>query len=292
MRALDADTGKRVWHFQTVQHDVWDRDVNAPPTLITVHRDGRNVDALAVATKSGYVWMFDRTNGTPLFPIERTQYPQSKIPGEVLPDTQPLPTKPAPVARQLLTADMLTTRTPEAHAAALARLSKLVSAGQFVPPSVGGDTIMFPGFDGGGEWGGSAFDPDTSLLFINSNEMAWTYSLAAIPKPGQVVSGRELYGTQCAACHGDSRAGAPPAIPSLLDIGKRLSNEQVRTTILNGMGRMPGFPTLRADNIAAIIPRQPPDLRSTKKGRSPEASGPLVNERLAPVLEANLRSEA
>lgn len=251
--ALDANTGKRVWHYQTVQHDVWDRDVNAPPTLITVLRDGKRIDALAVATKSGYIWSFDRVTGEPLFPIERKAYPQSKIPGEVLPDTQPLPTRPAPIARQLLTADLLTQRTPQAHAAALARFSKMVSAGPFTPPSVGVDTIMFPGFDGGGEWGGSAFDPATSLLYINANEMAWTYSLAQIPKPGQVVSGRQLYGTQCAACHGDSRAGAPPAIPSLIDIGKRLSVEQVRTTILNGMGRMPGFPALGADNIATIV---------------------------------------
>jgi len=251
--ALDANTGKRIWHFQTVQHDVWDRDVNAPPSLITVKRDGRNVDAVAVATKSGYVWVFDRTNGTPLFPIERKKYPASKIPGEILSETQPLPTKPAPIARQLLTAEMLTQRTPEAHAAALARFNKMISAGAFVPPSVGVDTILFPGFDGGAEWGGAAFDPDTALLYINSNEMAWTYGLAEVPKPGQVVSGKEIYGTQCATCHGDDRAGAPPAIPSLVDIGNRLSAAQLRSTIQNGLGRMPGFPALPSDQIGAII---------------------------------------
>jgi quinoprotein glucose dehydrogenase len=250
--ALDANTGKRIWHFQTVKHDVWDRDVNAPPSLITVKRDGRNIDAVAVATKAGVVWVFDRTNGTPLFPIEYKKYPASKIPGEVLSETQPMPTKPAPIARQLLTADMLTQRTPAAHAAALARFNKMISAGQFVPPSVGVDTILFPGFDGGAEWGGSAFDADTGLLYINANEMAWTYGLAEVPKPGEVVSGKDLYRTQCGVCHGENRAGAPPAIPSLVDIGTRMRLAEVRSTILNGTGRMPGFHTLPPQHIDAI----------------------------------------
>jgi quinoprotein glucose dehydrogenase len=251
--ALDANTGKRIWHFQTVQHDVWDRDVVSPPALITVKRDGKDVDAVEIATKSGYIWLFDRINGTPLFPIERKKYPPSKIPGEQLSETQPFPTRPAPFARQLLTADMLTQRTPEAHAAALARFNKMVSAGQFVPPSVGVETILFPGFDGGAEWGGAAYDQDTGLLYINSNEMAWTYSLAETPKPGQVVSGKDIYGTNCAGCHGDNRAGSPPAVPSLVDIGTRLSAATLRSTILNGLGRMPGFPSLPSDRIAAII---------------------------------------
>ena len=251
--ALDANTGKRIWHFQTVQHDVWDRDVVSPPALITVKRDGKDVDAVEIATKSGYVWLFDRTNGTPLFPIERRKYSPSKIPGERLSETQPFPTKPAPFARQLLTADMLTQRTPEAHAAALARFSKMVSAGQFVPPSVGVETVLFPGFDGGAEWGGAAYDQDTGLLYINANEMAWTYGLAETPKPGQVVSGKDIYGTNCAGCHGDNRAGSPPAVPSLVDIGQRLSAAQLRSTVLNGLGRMPGFPTLPPEQIAAIV---------------------------------------
>ena len=251
--ALDANTGKRIWHFQTVQHDVWDRDVVSPPTLITVKRDGKDIDAVEIATKSGYVWLFDRMNGTPLFPVERKTYPASKIPGEKLSETQPFPTKPSPFARQLLTADMLTQRTPEAHAAALARFNKMISAGQFVPPSVGIDTVLFPGFDGGAEWGGAAYDPETALLYINANEMAWTYGLAETPKPGQVVSGKDIYGADCAGCHGDNRAGSPPAVPSLVDVGKRVNAAQLRSTILNGLGRMPGFPALPSEQIAAII---------------------------------------
>ena len=162
--ALDANTGKRIWHFQTVKHDIWDRDLPSPPSLITVRRDGKNVDAVAITTKTGHVFVFDRTNGTPLFPIEYKKYPASNISGEVASETQPLPTKPEPFARQLLTADMVTRRTPQAHAAAMAQFKKMVSNGQFVPPSVGKDTVSFPGMDGGAEWGGSAFDPDTGLV--------------------------------------------------------------------------------------------------------------------------------
>jgi quinoprotein glucose dehydrogenase len=157
--------------------------------LITVRRDGKNVDAVTITTKTGHVFVFDRTNGTPLFPIEYKRYPASTIAGEVASETQPLPTRPEPFARQLLTADMLTTRTPQAHAAALAQFKKMVSNGQFVPASLGRDTVQFPGMDGGAEWGGTAFDPETGLLYVNSNEMVWLYALAENPKPGTAVSG-------------------------------------------------------------------------------------------------------
>ena len=135
------------------------------------------------------------------------------MPGEVTHDTQGLPTKPAPFARQLLTEDMLTNRTPEAHQAVLARFRQYRSEGQFIPPGVGKETIMFPGMDGGAEWGGAAFDPDTGLLYVNSNEMAWLYSLVQVPPPGAEINGKQLYNSQCASCHREDRKGAPPQIP-------------------------------------------------------------------------------
>ena len=156
--ALNAATGERVWHFQAVRHDLWDRDFPAPPALVTVQRNGRAVDAVAQITKSGHVFVFERETGKPLFPIEYRKVSTAGVDGEVLADTQPLPVKPEPFARQRLTADMLTTRTPEAHRAALERFRSLHSNGQFDPPSREG-TVIFPGFDGGGEWGGAAFDP-------------------------------------------------------------------------------------------------------------------------------------
>lgn len=251
--ALDANTGKRIWHFQTVKHDVWDRDITTPPTLLTVKRDGKDVDAVAIGTKSGFVWLFDRTNGKPLFPIEYKRYAQSKVPGEKLPDTQPLPTWPLPFARQRLTEDMLTKRTPEAHAYVLDRFKQLVSDGQFVPPSIGVDTVMFPGMDGGAEWGGLAHDPDTNLLYVNANEQVWLYGLAENPKPGTTISGKELYQANCAVCHGEERTGAPPAIPSLVGIQSRMQAAQVRSIAYYGRGRMPGFPTLSPHYLDAIV---------------------------------------
>src|SRR3984957_12185479 len=153
--ALNADTGERIWHFQGVKHDLWDRDFPAPPVLLTVNRDGKKVDAVAQTTKQGFVFLFDRSNGQPLFPIECRSYPPSDVPGEVAAQQQCLPTKPVPFARQLLTQDMLTARTPEVHQWALDQFRSMRSQGQFVPFTVGKDTVIFPGFDGGAEWGGA-----------------------------------------------------------------------------------------------------------------------------------------
>jgi quinoprotein glucose dehydrogenase len=149
--ALDAETGKRIWHFQGVHHDIWDRDFPSPPTLVTLMRDGKPVDALAQTTKQGYIYVFDRLSGKPLFPIEERPYPASKVPGEAASPTQPFPLAPAPFGRQILTQDMLTSRSPEAHAYALEKFNSYRSEGQFVPFSVDKQTIIFPGFDGGAE---------------------------------------------------------------------------------------------------------------------------------------------
>ncbi len=174
--ALDANTGKRIWYFQGVHHDIWDRDFPAAPALVTVEHDGKRVDAVAQTTKQGYVYLFNRVTGQPLFPIEEKKYPPSTVPGEVASSTQPLPTAPKPYARQLLTADMLTNRTPAAHTWAEKQFKTFRSEGQFVPFSLDQQTIVFPGFDGGAEWGGPAVDPSTGVIYINSNEMAWTES--------------------------------------------------------------------------------------------------------------------
>jgi glucose dehydrogenase len=175
--ALKAETGERLWHFQAVRHDIWDRDFPSPPTLLTVRREGKAIDAVAQTTKHGFVFVFDRTTGKPLFPIEYRKVPQSTVDGEVTAETQPFPLKPAPFARQLLTEQMLTRRTPEVHRWALDQFKTFRSEGQFVPFSVGRETIIFPGFDGGAEWGGSAIDPATGVIYVNSNDIAWSSSL-------------------------------------------------------------------------------------------------------------------
>jgi quinoprotein glucose dehydrogenase len=248
--ALNAQTGERIWHFQGVHHDLWDRDFPSPPALLTVKRTGRLIDAVAQTTKQGFVYLFDRANGQPLFPIESRKYLPSTVPGEVAAPEQPLPTLPAPFARQLLTEDLLTTRTPEAHQWALENFKKFRSEGQFVPFSVGKDTVIFPGFDGGAEWGGPAVDAETGIIYINSNEMAWTGALA--PNTGE-NSPRAIYMSQCSVCHGEKLTGSPPAIPSLVDVSNRLTPAQIAATIKSGKGRMPGFPNLTEDQLFALI---------------------------------------
>ncbi|HYR83776.1 MAG TPA: pyrroloquinoline quinone-dependent dehydrogenase [Terriglobia bacterium] len=176
--ALNAETGKRLWHFQVVRHDLWDRDLPSPPSLVTLRQNGQTIDAVAQTTKHGFVFVFDRTTGKPVFPVEYRKFPASDMPREIAADIQPVPIKPKPFARQLLTEDMLTTRTPEAHAWAIEAFRKLRSAGQFVPLAAGKETVIFPGFDGGAEWGGSAVDSETGLLYVNANDLAWTGALA------------------------------------------------------------------------------------------------------------------
>jgi quinoprotein glucose dehydrogenase len=250
--ALNAATGQRVWHFQAVKHDLWDRDFPAPPNLVTVKRDGKLVDAVAQITKAGVVFVFERATGKPLFPIEYREIQRSEVDGEVTAATQPFPLKPPPFARQMLTEDMLTQRTPEAHEAALAQFRKIHSAGQFVPPSFEG-TVVFPGFDGGGEWGGAAFDPATGLLYVNANEMAWILRLVERPKTEGRTSGRELYLANCASCHRQDLHGSPPDFPSLVNIGNRYSEPEIRTITREGRGRMPAFEQLSKPEMRALV---------------------------------------
>ena len=248
---LNAETGQRVWHFQFVRHDIWDRDLPAPPNLVTLLRDGRPVDAVAQVTKSGHVFVFERETGKPLFPIEYRRYPKSDVDGEVTADSQPLPIAPAPFARQRLTESMLTTRTPEAHRAALKRFRTVRSGGQFVPLSLQG-TVVFPGLDGGAEWGGAAFDPATSVLYVNANEMPWVVRLVEREPATQAAGGRGLYTRECAGCHGLDRKGSPPTIPSLVDLNDRLTLPEIQAAISDGGGRMPGFRRLGSDALDAI----------------------------------------
>jgi quinoprotein glucose dehydrogenase len=252
--ALDANTGKRIWHFQAVHHDIWDRDFPSHPVLVTIHRegqrDGQGIEAVAQTSKQGFVYLFDRATGAPLFPLETKRYPASTIPGEVASVEQSLPSKPAPYARQLLREDMLSNRTPDIHKWALDQFHEARSEGQFVPFSVGKETVIFPGFDGGAEWGGPALDPDFNILYVNANEMAWMASLDE-NKPGNTA--KSIYLTQCAICHGDNRAGSPPAFPSLVGVGDRLTPAQIASTIRTGKGRMNGFPGLSADQVAELV---------------------------------------
>ena len=249
--ALDANTGKRLWHFQGVHHDIWDRDFPAQPALFTLQQNGKTVDALAQITKQSYIYVFDRVTGQPLFPIHEHPYPASTVPGEVTSPTQPMPDAPAPFGRQRLTEDMLTMRTPAAHAWAVKEFRTFRSDGQFLPLALDKQTVVFPGFDGGGEWGGAAIDPVSDVLYVGSTEMAWTGGL--VPATKEASPGAQLFQSQCAMCHGVDRAGAPPAFPSLVGILNQMTAEQVTEQVKNGKGRMPSFPNLDDHAVAELL---------------------------------------
>lgn len=241
--ALDAATGKRIWHFQGVHHDIWDRDFPSPPALVTVTKDGRRIDAVAQTSKQGFVFLFERATGKPLFPIEERPFPRSDVPGEYASPTQPIPLAPEPFARQRLTVDLLTTRTPEAHAWAAEAFKSLRGGGLFAPFAVDAQTIVFPGFDGGAEWGGPAVDPK-GVIYINANDVAWTGGLTKIDPTLGTSPGAFTYQDQCSACHGADRKGSPPEFPSLVDIGQRLPAVEIRKILDGGRGRMPAFPAM------------------------------------------------
>ena len=248
--ALDAATGKRIWHFQGVHHDLWDRDFPAPPALATVMHDGKRVDAVAQTTKSGLLYVFDRTSGKSLFPIDEITVAMSNVPGEVASATQPYPKLPEPYTQQSTTMDTLTNRTPEAHAWAVKQLSSMVAGGQFVPPSVDKLTVDMPGFAGGGEWGGVATDPG-GVLYVNANDTAWLVGLTIPPPAGS--AGERVYQNQCSGCHGINRAGSPPAIPALWGIEGILTDQEIAATIRGGKGRMPPFASLSDDDVQAVV---------------------------------------
>jgi quinoprotein glucose dehydrogenase len=252
--ALNAATGERVWHFQTVHHDLWDRDLPQPPVLLAVRRDGREIDAVAQATKSGYVFVFDRETGEPLCPVEERPYPAADLKDEKTWPTQPLPVKPPPFARQILTEDGVTSLSPESRAAVLERLRQVRSGGQFVPPSTEG-TVIYPGFDGGAEWGGSAWDPETRLLYVNANEMAWILQMLELPPAGEGGPlGARIYAQHCTVCHGVDKRGDPEGqFPGIHDIRDRLARKDVRTLLEEGKGAMPAFAFLSDMEREALV---------------------------------------
>lgn len=268
--ALDANTGKCIWHFQGVHHDLWDRDFPAPPALFSVIRDGKRVDALAQTSKQGYLFLFNRLDGQPLFPIHELKYPSSDVPGEVASATQPKPELPEPFTRQILKEDMLTTRTPEAHAWAVKEFQAFRSDGQFVPPTLGKQTVVFPGYDGGAEWGGPAIDPVADVFFVNSNEVAYTGGLSAAKSTGSL--GEKIYQSQCAVCHGIERKGAPPDFPSLVNIEAELDAQKITQTIKQGAGRMPAFPNIEDAGIQALLEYLHTDDSSVASSKSEEKS--------------------
>ncbi len=245
--ALDAATGRLIWHFQFVKHDLLDRDLPSAPTLATLRLRGKRTDVLIQTTKQGFLFVLDRDTGKPVFPIEEVPAPLSDVPGESSSPTYLRPKLHEPFARQWLNPEELTTRTPEVARQVRELFATLRSDGPFKPLTVGIDTTIYPGFDGGAEWGGPAYDPDTGLVYVNSNEMAWLGSLA---RNDRGRGGKALYLRDCAACHGDTGQGSPPQFPTIA--GERIAFERFAEVVRKGGGRMPAFPHLQSEAVEAI----------------------------------------
>ena len=240
--ALDARTGGYLWHQQLVHHDLWDRDLPAPPTLLTVRHEGVATEAVAQVTKSGHVFVFDRQTGKPLFGIDEIPVPASDLLGEAAWPTQPLPRKPAPFSRQVFSYNEITDVTPEGRRQVLERFSKLRPHVPFAPPSREG-TVIFPGFDGGAEWGGAAADPE-GVLYVNGNEMPWILTMVETKQPGDtgLSSGAKIYLQICAACHGLDRMGNKAQnVPPLTGVEQRLKKQDIVGLLKTGKGVMPAF---------------------------------------------------
>ncbi len=252
--ALNARTGERLWHHQLVHHDLWDLDLCTPPTLLSVRHQGEKVDVVAQGTKMGLLFVFDRVTGHPLWPIEERPVEASRIAEVRTWPTQPFPTKPPPLMRQKYTADDVSNISPRAEMMTAEVLAKSGNYGPYPPPSYE-QTIQFPGYDGGMEWGGSAADPE-GILYVNVNEIPWFYQLVPIKRPdgSALPFGERQYRINCASCHGIDRMGDPAGgFPALDDVGQRLKRSMVVQIVNHGGGRMPSFNRLQAARKKAII---------------------------------------
>ncbi|AWV99302.1 outer membrane protein assembly factor BamB family protein [Arcticibacterium luteifluviistationis] len=253
--ALDAKTGKRVWHFQTVHHDLWDKDIPCPPTLITVTQEGKEIEAVAQATKDGFIFIFDRDTGKPLFDVEEIDVPVSPaLPGEKPWPTQPIPTKPKPFVNQVLKEEDITDRTAESHAFVLERFKNSNSGNKYLPPSEKGSLIYHIG--GGAEWGGAAADPK-GIMYVNGNNMLWWIQMRKVSEGSGTHKrsrGESLFNQNCSACHGMDKSGpVNQAFPSLDNIGARLKEPEILNILESGRSRMPSFQHLKLKDRQAVV---------------------------------------
>jgi quinoprotein glucose dehydrogenase len=255
--ALNAETGERLWHFQTVHHDLWDYDNPTQPTLVSIEHDGKRIDAVAQSTKVGHLFLLDRLTGKPLFPVEERPVPQSDIPGEKSWPTQPFPTKPPAFGRQRFTEADVTDLSPKARDFVLEQLRKIKTGSVFIPPGLQ-PSVAIPQFNGGGEWGGVAFDPETRLLYINaSNEAEWISMVPSKPREDMTVTelGSLIYGAICSACHGFEKVNNPasPSFTTLKTVKDRVTKQQALDLLKIGRNQMPSFATLSELERNAVI---------------------------------------
>lgn len=255
--ALNAITGKRIWHYQTVHHDMWDRDPPTAPVLVNITKDGKRIDALAQTTKTGFIFLLDRATGKPIYPVEEKPVPaQSELVGERPSPTQPFPTFPKPFVRQSLTEADLNDLVPDSSLQDLKRrLAGYKTGNIFNPPSKQG-TVIFPGFDGGAEWGGPAYDPTTGILYVNASEVPWLLTMVDVKEESSkdenyLEAGKRLYMLNCMACHGPERKGGGN-YPPLIALSKKYNEGTFHQLLSSGRGMMPAFNQLTEQDKDAI----------------------------------------
>ena len=290
--AMDAATGKYIWHYQVSRHDLWDYDLPSPPNLITVKRDGKSIDAVAQLTKQGWIFVLNRETGEPLFPIEERAVPQSPMPNEQTWPTQPFPTAPPPLSRQRFDESVITDISPEAHDYVLKEASKYDWGDIYQPPSLRG-IIQLPGFRGGAEWSGGAFDPETGIMYVGANDIPNIVQLMEVtPNDREALAGLPpkkagglVYQRNCASCHGEDLTGNAP-FPSLVDIHNRLKPEDTKALLETGRGQMPSFVHLSRAHKQAIIAF----LFDLEKTNTPEVSSLAeANADMEEKLKTNLK---
>jgi quinoprotein glucose dehydrogenase len=273
--ALDATTGERKWHYQTIHHDIFDYDSPPAPILATVNTGDGSRDIVVQLTKQGLTFVLDRDTGEPVFPVVELPVPASTVAGEEAWPTQPFPLRPPPLVRTHLTESDLSNIDPETHAYVLNSFRTYETGGLYTPASMKG-VITLPGHQGGVEWGGAAFDPRTNVMFVNANEAPTIHTLKPLTD-GDVASstpvgrGRALYNQNCTACHGLNREGNPPAFPPLTNLA--LSNDSIETVIRHGRNMMPPFPQLadgQLSDLAAFLKSAVQETEQAEVVQAPE----------------------
>jgi quinoprotein glucose dehydrogenase len=254
--ALDAATGKIKWYYQTIHHDLWDRDIPCPPNLTTITYNGKPTDVVIQATKDGLLYVLDRDSGTSLFHIEERPVPTHGLPGEHPWATQGYPSKPLPFAHQTISDSDLTTISPAAHEYVQKIFDQTIKAqkNKFLPPDTTGTVLV--GYSGGAEWGGNAVDSE-GILYQNANDAPWLLRMISMKERQKEMAslseGYGLYITNCSSCHGADGKGNGHEIPSLLNLGSRLKALDIASILKNGQNRMPSFQQLPDQQRAAIV---------------------------------------
>ncbi|MFL5808419.1 MAG: c-type cytochrome, partial [Flavisolibacter sp.] len=292
--ALNARTGKRLWHFQTVHHDLWDYDLASAPQLITVNNNGQQIDAVAVATKHGFMFVFDRVTGKPIFPIEEKPFPASNMPGEKSWPTQPVPTVVPNFTRHEVTKEMLNPYFTEEEKQKWYKRIAAAKSGLYVPPSDKYETITLPGALGGVNFGNTASDPDKGMVYILTQEYPSVYKLERVKSPRELMSKDEiqraqtLIATTCKSCHGENLSGRGIA-PNIINSGQRMSLEEFKTLLTLGRGQMPGVPHIDDQRIIALhrylggSPVTRPGFGPGRNQTTKMPEGPVVASGGAPV---------